>query len=336
MPRSGIEIKPAWKSIPKAIRQQVEAALGAQVVRAARVWGGYAPTPTFRLALADGRRAFFKGTNQESNEFMKNALRQEERVYKELAPRLGQWMPQFYAAFRHADWHVLILEDLGPVSVPPWTSGRTRAITHAVVDFHRASLDTQAPAWLPRPDEELSRFSWTHVEQETREFQYIAALAGSEAQQALAWLQQISPTIERLMQQPALREGPFAILHGDLRSDNLRFTRERLCLFDWPSICVGRPEWEVVPFAQSVAVDGGPCPEQVMRWYEERSPLRPEAVDCALVWWLTFFADRAWQPEIPGLPRVRRFQRQQLATLAFWAARRWSFPYPAWAERLLE
>jgi fructosamine-3-kinase len=336
MPRSGIEIKPAWRSIPLAIRQQVEAVLGVPVVRAARVWGGYAPTPTFQLMLADGRRAFFKGTNQESNQFMKNALRQEERVYKDLTPMLGKWMPQFYAAFRHNDWHVLILEDLGPASVPPWTPGRTRAITHAVVDFHRASLGAQPPLWLLRPDEELARVSWTQVGQETREFQYVSALAGSEAPQALAWLQQISLTIERLMQQPALKEEPFVILHGDLRSDNLRFIRKRLYLFDWPSICVGRPEWEVVPFAQSVTVDGGPCPEQVINWYEERFPLRPEAVDCALAWWLTFFADRAWQAEIPGLPRVRRFQRQQLATLALWAARRWSFPYPAWAERLLE
>jgi fructosamine-3-kinase len=336
MPRSGVEIKPVWKRVPRAIRQRVEAELGAPVARAARVWGGYAPTPTYRLALVDGRRAFFKGTNQASNEFMKSALLQEERVYKELAQVLGEWRPRFYAAFRYDDWHVLILEDLGPASVPPWTPGKTRAITHAVVDFHRASFDAQAPAWLSRPDEELSHFSWTRVEQETGEFQYVAALAGSEAPQALAWLQQISPTIERLMQRPALREGPFAILHGDLRSDNLRFTRKRLYLFDWPSISVGRPEWEVVPFAQSVTVDGGPSPEQVVNWYEELFPLRSEAVDCALAWWLTFFADRAWQPEIPGLPRVRRFQRQQLATLAFWAARRWSFPFPAWAERLLE
>ena len=62
MSRTGVEAKIPWRQVPKAVRQQVEAALGARVVRAARIWGGYSPAPTFRLALADGRRAFFKAT----------------------------------------------------------------------------------------------------------------------------------------------------------------------------------------------------------------------------------------------------------------------------------
>src|SRR2546425_11676336 len=41
MSRTGVEAKPPWKRVPKAVRQQVEAALGASVVRAARIWGGY-------------------------------------------------------------------------------------------------------------------------------------------------------------------------------------------------------------------------------------------------------------------------------------------------------
>ena len=99
--------------------------------------------------------------------------------------------------------------------------------------------------------------------------------------------------IEHLTTQPALAEGPHAILHGDLRSDNLRFAGRRLALFDWPSISVGRPEWDIVGFAQSVAVEGGPLPEQVLAWYGEQLPLSPAAVESALAWWLMFFADRA-------------------------------------------
>jgi aminoglycoside phosphotransferase (APT) family kinase protein len=138
------------------------------------------------------------------------------------------------------------------------------------------------------------------------------------------------------MKQPALKEGPYAILHGDLRSDNLRFNPGQLYLFDWPSISLGRPEWDIVAFAQSVAVENGPLPEQIITWYGEKFPLRTDAVEGALAWWLTFFAQRAWQPEIPGLPRLRRFQRQQLAVLISWAARHWSFPSPGWVKRLLE
>jgi fructosamine-3-kinase len=336
MSRTGIEAKLPWKQIPKAVRHQVDAALGAPVLRAARIWGGYSPAPTYRLVLADGRRAFFKATYQASNEFSTKALLYEGRVYHELATLLGSWAPQFYATFHHADWHVLLLEDLGPKSVPPWTPGKARAITQALAAFHRSSLGASLPAWLSRPDERLQHENWTRTAHESQAFHQIAALADEAAPQALTWFQMITPTIEALMQQSILATEPYAILHGDLRSDNLRFVRGQLYLFDWPAITVGRPEWDVVAFAQTVTVEGGPAPEQVMTWYAEQFPLNTAALDSALAWWLTFFADRAWRPEIPGLPRVRHFQRQQLGTTVLWAARQWSLPQPAWAERLLK
>ena len=59
-------------------------------------------------------------------------------------------------------------------------------------------------------------------------------------------------------------------------------------------------------------------------------------MESALAWLLMFFADRAWQPDVPGLPRLRRFQRQQLALLTQWAARAFALPAPPWATRLLE
>src|SRR5579875_484130 len=122
--------------------------------------------------------------------------------------------------------------------------------------------------------------------------------------------------------------------HLFLSRDDSILSSKLLYLFDWPSIMIGRPELDMVAFAQSVAVEGGPPPEQVMAWYGERLPLNSNAVACALAWWLTFFADRAWRPEIPGLPRLRRFQRQQLAMLASWAARQWSFPPPEWIKHM--
>ena len=335
MSRTGVEVKPPWRRIPVAVRRQVAEALGAPVARAQRVWGGYAPTPTFRLTLADGRRAFFKGTDHTSNDYSRYALTVEERVYSELGGLLVQWMPRFYAAFRHADWHVVLLEDLGAASVPPWTPQITRLISQALAAFHHSTLGCEAPPWLTGPQTLLNHYSWRRTVQESADLQQVATLAGSEAPQALAWLQQASPLLEHLTTQPVLAEGSRAILHGDLRSDNLRFARGRLALFDWPSITVGRPEWDIVVFAQSVTVEGGPLPEQVLAWYGEQLPLTAAAVESALAWWLMFFANRAWQPDIPGLPRVRRFQRQQLGLLTQWASRAFALPSPAWAAHLL-
>jgi len=331
MSRTGVEAKLPWKDVPPAVRQQVEAAFSARVVRGTRVWGGYGPTPTYRLVFANGRRAFFKATYQASNEFATEALRYEPQVYQELQPLLAPWMPRFYATVRHADWYGLVLEDVGPKSVPPWTPRTTRAITHALATFHTTSLDVPLPAWLARPQERLHSVQWTQMVQDSEEFHRIAAVAGDAAPQVRAWFQAVAPTMEAVLRQAALYTAPYALLHGDLRSDNLRFTRDRLALFDWPAISVGRPEWDIVAFAQSVTVEGGAVPEQIMTWYAEEFPVDGAIVDGAIAWWLTYFADRAWQPDIPGLPRVRRFQRQQFGTLVGWAARHWTLPPPAWA-----
>lgn len=336
MSRIGRESKPPWQQVPQAVRQHVAVALGAPVRRATRIWGGYAPTPTYRLVLQDGRRAFFKGTSQDSNAFMKSALVAEERVYQELTPVLGQWMPRLYATFQHEAWHVLLLEDLGPGSVLPWTREKTRAITYALAAFHRASLGAHPPPWLPPPEEELAQETWRRTAQESLGFQRLAALAGPDAPHALRWFEHVSPTIEQVMQQPALQQEPYALLHGDLRSDNLHFRQGQLRLVDWPAITLGRPEWDMVAFAQTVTVEGGPAPEEIMGWYGEQFPLRTDALEGALAWWLTLFADRAWRLEVPGLPRLRRFQRQQLAVLICWATRHWSLPSPDWVQQVAE
>jgi len=335
MTRRGPEVKPQWRSLPQEVRTHVEQALGGKVRRATRAWGGYGPTPAYRLLLDDGRRVFFKGTSAHSNTFAQDALLREERIYQEIPDLLGRWAPRLHTAITVQDWHILLIDDLGPPTVPPWSPTKTQAITHELAAFHQSTMDKPFPAWLTRPDEQLAQESWEKTAHASQEFQTIAALAGSQADEAQAWFHQLTPRIEQAMHTPALRTGPFALLHGDLRSDNLRCIQGHVYLFDWPAATIGRPEWDMVAFAQSIAVEAGPPPEQVLAWYAERFSFRARDLEEALVWWLTFFAERAWRAEIPGLPRLRRFQRQQLATMIAWLARHWLLPHPTWVEALL-
>ena len=101
--RTGVEAKPPWRSIPRALRDAVDAALGTGVRRAVRVWGGYSPTPTFRLRLADGRRAFFKAAGPRDNSFVHAAFSREERVYRQLADVIAPWVPGLYGLLHHGD-----------------------------------------------------------------------------------------------------------------------------------------------------------------------------------------------------------------------------------------
>ena len=61
-------------------------------------------------------------------------------------------------------------------------------------------------------------------------------------------------------------------------------------------------------------------------------PLRKVHVDAAVAGIAAYFADRAWRPPIPGVPRVRAFQRRQLKVSLAWAARLLDLPEPRWLE----
>lgn len=334
MARAGIEARPAWRSLPAPLHRRVEQALGAPVTRAARAWGGYGPTPTFRLFLAGGKRAFFKGTNKTSNDVARDALVREERVYRDLASLIEPYAPMFYDSFRLDDWHVLLLEDVGPKSVLPWTPAKTKQVASALAEFHLATLGKELPAWLPGLQDNLQPHVWSHIVVESHDLWEIAALAGEKRAEAHTWLQATIPLFSRLVEEMAQPATPFVLMHGDLRSDNLRLERGRLRLFDWPSVSAGLAEFDIVPFAQSVTVEGGVEPEQVMGWYAEGLPVNSKVLDAAISWWTAYFADRAWRPAIPGLPRLRRFQCQQLGVLLEWAARRFCLPEPMWALAL--
>jgi len=91
------------------------------------------------LRLADGHRAFLKGCPPYASVFMRAAFAQELRVYQQLHELIREWSPKFYGHFTCEDWHILILEDLGPKSVPPWTARLTRSIMQSFARFHAAN-----------------------------------------------------------------------------------------------------------------------------------------------------------------------------------------------------
>lgn len=307
--RTGVETKPAWRTLPSEVRRAAEVALGSPVARAMRVWGGYGPTPTFRLRLRDGRRAFLKAVGPDGNEFMHRAIAREMRVYRELGALIGAWAPGYLGVLTLPDWQAILLEDLGPKSAPPWTPGLARRVMRAYADFHNATRGVPLPGWAVWPPLP----GWP------------PAIAGG-GREAQRWLAAAAPVLRKAgAHVPA---GPTCLLHNDTRSDNLRWHAGRLYLLDWPFAGAGHPERDLVPFAQSITVDGGPEPERLVAWYAERAPVDPAALTAAVVGTAAFFAGQAFLPAIPGLPRLRPFQRAQLDVTLAWAARRLDLPPP--------
>ena len=332
MSRQGAEPKPPWSAVPREIKDEVTRVLRSPVARAERVYGGYAPSATFRLKLANGKRAFFKASYPApKGSGVRWFMDHEARNYRTLERFIRPWAPRFYGSFECGGWHVLLLEDLGPRSVPPWTPAKARKAARSYARFHRKTHGKRLPRSLPRTGYlEHSRF-WRTLAK-TGDLARTASLAGTRSEEAEEWLMVALPVLVARERDLEAARPPFALLHFDTRSDNVRIHGDRLRIFDWPFASAGPAEFDVVAFCQAVAAEGGPSAERVLGWYEEVLRLRPKMIDASLAGIAGYFADRGWRPPIEGLPRVRRWQRDQLKECLRWAALRFELPEPRWLD----
>ena len=314
--------------VPREIKEEVAALLGAPVARATRAYGGYAPSATFRLRLGDGRRVFFKGVYP-TDTGAEWDLDREEEIYRGCAPFMRPWAPAFFGSVRAGGWHAILLEDLGPANALPWTAAKARRAARSYAEFHASTYGKPLPRWLSRIEHrDLAPF-WSRLA-ESGELRNTAALARRRADEALEWLDVALPVLRGNAMRLARLRPPYSFMHSDARSDNIRLHGALLRMFDWNFASVGPHEFEVAAFAQAIAAEGGPRPERVAELYAQVLPLRPLALDASIAGIAGYFADRAWRPPIPGLPRVRSIQRRQLKASLGWAARRFALAEPRW------
>jgi hypothetical protein len=321
--------------VPREVKDDVARILGSPVARAARVYGGYAPSATFRMVLADGRPAFFKGVNAKSNDYMRSALPKEERVYRELGRYISPWAPAFLGSLERLDWHVLLLEDVGPQTMPPWSPAKARRSARSYATFHASTHGRPLPRWLSRTVHHEFAGFWRSLS-ESGELAKTAALARRRSDEAREWLDVALPPLRANAERLLRLRGPHTLLHLDARSDNTRLQGEQLRMFDWNFACVGPHELDVVAFAEATQAEGGPPAERTLRWYAEVMPVRDGHVDACIAGIAGYFADRAWRPAIPGVPRVRDFQRRQLKVTLAWATRRLALPEPRWLSAVAD
>jgi Ser/Thr protein kinase RdoA (MazF antagonist) len=207
-------------------------------------------------------------------------------------------------------------------------------IVHSFAHFHAANKGKPLPQWLKRPAEwfgnDLS-WSWTTLRPSAIER---ASVAGESAPEAVAWYAAKGPLLGSISKRLLRAEHP-QLLHADARSDNLRWKDRRLYLVDWAEALAGPPEFDAAAFVQTIAVESTLDPEMILEWYREVNPLDPAMVDAAVVAMAGYFADRAWMPELPGLPRLRTFQKQQLVITMKWALRRLGMEAPRWLDAVL-
>ncbi len=326
------EAKPSWSEVPSDVRRETETRLRSRVARATIAYGGYAPSATFRLMLANGRRAFFKASYPlPQGSVVRMPVDQEERRYLALAPYTGRYTPRIFATFRLSGWHVLLMEDLGPPTMPPWSPAKTRLAARSYARFHLRTLGEPLPRWLSRTQHGAFGIYWARLAKSDG-LVLTAALARRRADEAREWLDVALPVLVERERWLVRARRPFVLLHFDTRSDNIRLRGDRMVMFDWPFASVGPAEFDTAAFAQAIAAEGGPLPERVIAYYEEVLPLRPRELDGSIAGIAGYFAQRAGLPQVPELPRLRSIQRRQLKATLAWAARRFGLSEPRWLD----
>jgi hypothetical protein len=275
------------------------------VVRAERILGsdthswarvasrGYSLNDHWTVVLQDGTRAFLKeGSIDPSPQW----IREENAVFEAVH---GPFMPPFLA-FEDGERPLLVLEDLMPARwPPPWTPGDVEAVLAALDEAASAPVDGE----LPRLADERWR-GWNAIAEDPEPFLGLG-LASAD------WLERALPAL-LAAEEPSRLDGD-ALLHCDVRSDNLCLREGRAVLVDWNHARIGNPAYDVAFWLPSLALEHGPRPDSF-------------GVDELAPFVSGFFAARAGLPPPEGAPRVREFQRTQASVALPWTCRALDLP----------
>ena len=295
------------------------------------MFGGYGPSVTLRIRLADGRRVFAKGAGPTSNEVNWESVALEETAYQELSCIAGL-APLYLGSVKTEEWHLLLLEDLSAAtSVPPWTDEHAR---RAIRDLTALHVRGRSDAGAAKPLELVGLTdNWRRLRDDAAVRAQLLRLFGREQKGAAAWLCRTLDALVTAESAVARHDQPLSVIHTDVRSDNLRFRHGALVLFDWPGASWGPCILDICAFLPSVVSEAGPPAAELLAEYRDEMadagmdvPDWAAAASAAAV--AGYFAARAGVSPLEGLPRLRAVQQIQLGPALSIAASWLDLPEP--------
>jgi hypothetical protein len=305
-----------WAELPRRVREHVEARLSARVVRAVTQPGGFSPGVAARVQLADGRQVFVKAVGPLPNADAPGIHRSEARVAAALPT--GAPVPRLLADVEVDGWVALAFEDVaGRAPAEPWLPDELARVLAASAEL-AVLLD---PAPLPAP---------ALAERYAEKFCGWRLLAAAPP----AVLAGLGPWARRHLPRLAATEPAWvaasagrALVHCDLRADNVLLTADRVVFVDWPWASIGVPWFDVVALGPSVIMRNGPSVVPLLDGHLAARAADPEAVTALVVAVAGCFLHQSTLPAPPGLPTLRAFQRAQSDAALTWLRTR-----PGWRQ----
>ena len=269
---------------------------------------GFSPGLAARLRLDDGRRVFLKAVHEAANPDTPGIHRREARVVAALPA--GAPAPRFLWSSDDRGWGALCFEDVdGRHPHEPWTEPDLQLVI--------AALKRMAMELTPSPID-TGETAADAFERGINGWQ-VALQRGEDRLDAWC-LHNLSRLVELEAEAPLFVEGD-TLLHFDIRADNLLIAGDRVYVVDWPWARLG-PAWiDWVAMAPSVAMQGGPQPQDFLRRFD-LSLVSERAIDAVICTLAGYFVVRGLEPPPPGLPTVRAFQVAQGRVAVDWLRER--------------
>jgi aminoglycoside phosphotransferase (APT) family kinase protein len=305
-------VRVAWEQIPGPVREAIEGVCGARVVQAQTQAGGFSPGLAARVRCENGARFFVKAVSAQANPDTPGLHRQESRVLGALGPLIASRdlsIPRLHGVVERPPWMALVLDDVaGRQPALPWRAAELAQVVAVLDDL--ADALTPAPVAVPDVTARLGG-----------EFTGWRTLAASPGHDRLdQWSRQHLELLAGMEPAWAEHAAGDTLLHADIRADNLLIADRGPVVVDWPWACRGAAFVDLVLFAPSVAMQGGPPPADLIASSRHGRAAGREALAtlaCGLAGYLT---ERALRPPPPGLPTVRAFQAAQGTVARRWLA----------------
>ena len=300
-------MRPLWSSLPAAVRAAIEDLAGFAFVREASQAGGFSPGVASIVYGAHGERAFVKAVSSAVNDFTPTMHRREARMTVLLPDSVAA--PSLLGTYDDGTWVALILEHIeGRPPSLPWSPVELKA-TLGVLD---RLAEVTAPPGVP-----------TFAEDHLQDFDGWRQLADNPPEDLTSWerrhLDRLA-TLEATWPEAAAGD---QLVHLDVRHDNLLVrTDGSVVLVDWPWAQRGNAVFDVVGFAPSVALNGGPDPEQLLAQTVAGRMAEPETVTALVCAVAGLWQEARRRPAPDGMPTVRAFQAAHGDAAMTWLAHR--------------
>lgn len=299
-----------WSTVPVEVRAAVEDLIGATVTSAVNADGGFSPGPAARCTTDDGRAVFVKACGVEINPIAPAMHRREAAVLAMLPADFPA--PTLIGVVDAAGWVVLVTDVVdGRMPTAPLVPHVVASVLDAADLLARRGSGLQLPGLEPfgvamrrglfawqrlrsdRTDEGLDPWTRRHLD----------ALVELES----GWIEATAGT---------------ALVHGDLRTDNILLDETGVTIVDWPNASLGQPWVDLVGMLPSLHLDGAPPPAVLFAHHPIGAEADGDAVNAFLAALAGYFTRMSLQPPPPGIETVRSFQAAQGAITRAWLAER--------------